>query len=108
MNNELKQKLEIIIIPILLLEKLPITDYGIAFVAWGVYNKIGSTFFEEEIRSTAEQFVKDHRFCIKVVDQLIHAAQVADETSFIVYATELYQHPECEVIINQMFPKGQI
>lgn len=108
MNNELRQKLEVIIIPILLLEKLPITDYGVAFVAWGVYNKIGYAFDENELRTTAESFVKDHRFCIRVLESLISSAEAGDINSFTVFATEMYEHPECLEIVNQMFPKGEL
>jgi hypothetical protein len=107
MNNELKQKLEVIITPILLLEKLPITDYGVAFVAWGVYNKIGQEVSEDILRVTSEKFVQDHRFCIKILEQLIASAEMGDINSFTIFATEMSQHPECMKIVNQMFPKGK-
>jgi hypothetical protein len=105
MNNELRQKLEVIISPRLLLEKLPVSPYGVAFVAWAVYNSIGQEITEEELRLVVEAFIQEHRFCIRIVEQLIRFAQVGDQNSFRVLSLELNTHPECFRILEQMFPK---
>jgi len=105
MNNELRQKLDTIISPRLLLEKLPTTPYGVAFVAWGVYNSIGQEVNEEEIRKIAEEFIREHRFCIRILDQLIASAEVGDFITYNVYATEFKKHPGCLNILDKMFPK---
>jgi hypothetical protein len=107
MNNDLKLKLETIISPRLLLENLPITPYGVAFVAWGVYNNIEQEASEETLRKVVEAFIKEHRFCIKIVDQMIRSAQLNDLQSFEIFSRELMEHPNCFEIVEQMFPEGK-